>query len=175
MTQTDVLSMDVLSPRTFCPHGRFVPMDVLSAGCFVRRTFCPTDILSPRTFCPTDVLSLRTFCPHGRFVPTDVLSTDVLSPDILSPDVLSGHRFATTWVQIIGNVWKNWCRDENCVWCGVDPLGPRSGAKECPAHQGKELVPYGTNWKGNETLWSTIRCLEPLPLALTLFFVFTNW
>jgi hypothetical protein len=74
-------------PRTFCPHGRFVPTDVLSAGPFVRRTFCPTDLLSPRTFCPTDVFSLRTFCPHGRFVPTDVLSTDVLSPD-----VLSGHR-----------------------------------------------------------------------------------
>jgi hypothetical protein len=81
MTQTDVLSTDVLSPRTFCPHRRFV-----------RRTFCPTDLLSPRTFCPTDVLSLRTFCPHGRFVATDVLSTDVLSPDILSPDVLSGHH-----------------------------------------------------------------------------------
>jgi hypothetical protein len=80
MTQTDVLSTDVLSPRTFCPHGRFV-----------RRMLCPPDVLSPRTFCPTDVLSLWTFCPHRRFVPTDVLSTDVLSPDVLSPDVLSGH------------------------------------------------------------------------------------
>jgi hypothetical protein len=89
MTQTDILSMDILSPRMFCPHG-----------CFVRRTFCPTDVLSPRMFCPTDVLSLRTLCPHGRFVLTDVLSTDVLSPDVLSldvlsPDVLSGHRWHT--------------------------------------------------------------------------------
>jgi hypothetical protein len=53
MTQTDVLSTDVLSPRTFCPHG-----------CFVRRTFCLMDVLSPRTFCLTDVLSLWMFCPR---------------------------------------------------------------------------------------------------------------
>jgi hypothetical protein len=58
MTQTDVLS-----PRMFCPHGRFV-----------RRTFCPhgrfvpTDLLSDERFVATDVLSQRTFCPHGRFV-----------------------------------------------------------------------------------------------------------
>jgi hypothetical protein len=58
MTQTNILSTDVLSPRTFCPHG-----------CFVCRTFCPTDLLSPRTFfVATDVLSPRTFCPHGPFV-----------------------------------------------------------------------------------------------------------
>jgi hypothetical protein len=76
----NMTQMDVLSPRMFCPHRRFV-----------RWMFCPTDVLSPRMFCPMDVLSLRMFCPHGRFVPTDVLSTDVLSPDVLSPDVLSGH------------------------------------------------------------------------------------
>jgi hypothetical protein len=85
MTQTDVLSMDVLSPWKFCPHGRFV-----------RRMLCPPDVLSPRTFCPTDVLSLQTFCPHGCFVPTDVLSMDVLSPDVKSPDVLSGHPLLPT-------------------------------------------------------------------------------
>ncbi len=71
---------DVLSPRMFCPP------DVLSDGCFV-----PTDVLSNGRFVATDVLSPRTFCPHECFVPTDVLSTDVLSPDVLSPDVLSGH------------------------------------------------------------------------------------
>jgi hypothetical protein len=41
---------DVLSRRTFCPHGRFV-----------RRTFCLTYVRSPDVFLP-DVLSLRTFC-----------------------------------------------------------------------------------------------------------------
>jgi hypothetical protein len=76
MTKTDVLSTDVLSPRMFCPHGRLVPTDVLSAGRFV-----PMDLFS------TDVLSVRTF------VPTDILSTDVLSPDVLSPDVLPGHHY----------------------------------------------------------------------------------
>jgi hypothetical protein len=80
MTQTDVLSTDVLSPRTFCPHGRFV-----------RRTYCPTDLLSPRTFCPHGRFVRRTFCPHGcfvrrtfclygRFVPTDVLSSRTFCP-----------------------------------------------------------------------------------------------
>jgi hypothetical protein len=69
MTQTDVLS-----PRTFCPHGRFVhrtfcPTDVLSDGPFV-----PMDDLSDGRFVTTDVLSPRMFCPHGCFVPTDVLS-----------------------------------------------------------------------------------------------------
>ncbi len=68
MTQTDVLSTDVLSPRMFCPHGRFV-----------RRTFCPLDVLSAGrfvcwTFCPHGRFVRRTFCPPGRFVPTDVLS-----------------------------------------------------------------------------------------------------
>ncbi len=91
---------DVLSPWTFCPHGRFV-----------RRTFCLTGVLSPRMFCPTDVLSLLTFCPHGRFVPTDVLSTDVLSPDVLSPDVLSGHPiYQYTWQSVLDSrvrtLWK---------------------------------------------------------------------
>ncbi len=57
MTQTDVLSTDVLSPRTFCPP------DVLSDGPFV-----PTDVLSNGRFVATDVLSPRTFCPYGRFV-----------------------------------------------------------------------------------------------------------
>ncbi len=96
MTQMDVLSTDILSPWMFCPHGCFVPADVLSAGRFVRQTFYPTDVLSPWTFCPTDVLSLRMFCPHGLFVPMDVLSTDVLFPDVLSPDVLSGHLMDTS-------------------------------------------------------------------------------
>jgi hypothetical protein len=40
-------------------------MDILSAGRFVRRMFCPH-----RRFVATDVLSPRTFCPHGLFVPT---------------------------------------------------------------------------------------------------------
>ncbi len=62
---------DVLSPRTFCPHG-----------CLVFRTYCPSgrfvlsDVLSLRTFCPTDNISLafmspdvfsRKFCPSGHF------------------------------------------------------------------------------------------------------------
>jgi hypothetical protein len=68
MTQTDILSTDVLSPRTFCPHGRFVrrtfcPPDVLSDGRSV-----PTDVLSDGCFVATDVLSPRTFCPYGHFV-----------------------------------------------------------------------------------------------------------
>ncbi len=69
MTRTDILSTDVLSPRVFCPQGRFV-----------RRTFCPLDVLSSRTFCLTDVLSLRMFCPHRRFVPMDVLSPWTFCP-----------------------------------------------------------------------------------------------
>jgi hypothetical protein len=53
--QMDVMSLDILSHRTFVP-----------------RTFCPADVLSPEvlfpwTFCLTDVLSLY------------VMSTDVLS------------------------------------------------------------------------------------------------
>ncbi len=59
MTQTDVLS-----PRTFCPHGHFVPTDILSAGRFVL-----TDVLSNWRFVCPDVLSPRTFCLYGRFVP----------------------------------------------------------------------------------------------------------
>jgi hypothetical protein len=87
MTQTDVMSPDILSLQTFCHHGcfvprmlqyvtgYFVPTDVLSAGRFV-----PPDVLSRRMFCPSgcfvppDVLSLRTFCPSGRFVPVCYVS-----------------------------------------------------------------------------------------------------
>jgi hypothetical protein len=48
-------SLDVLSLRTFCPSGCFVP------GRFVSQTFYPI----------------------GHFVPPDVLSQDVLTPDVL--------------------------------------------------------------------------------------------
>jgi hypothetical protein len=65
-------------PGKYDSDGRFVPMGVLSAGCFV----------------PTDVLSPRLFCPSGRFVPTDVLS----------PDVLSGHRLYSTQAYLQGNM-----------------------------------------------------------------------
>jgi hypothetical protein len=74
---------DVMSP------GRFVSLDILSP-----RTFCPTDIMSldvlpPCAFCLLDVLSLRMFCNAGSYVPSDVLS-----PYVMSPDNLSGHRYA---------------------------------------------------------------------------------
>jgi hypothetical protein len=61
------VSMDVLSPRTFCLYGCFVPTDVLSLqmfcpyGRFVPRTLC-LRLFCLRTFC------LRMFCPYGRFV-----------------------------------------------------------------------------------------------------------
>jgi hypothetical protein len=58
MTQTDVLSLDILSLRTFGPYWHFVPKDVLSHGCYVSRR-----------------LVHRMFCPSERFVPQDVLST----------------------------------------------------------------------------------------------------
>jgi hypothetical protein len=48
--------LDVLSPRTFCPAGRFVPADILSLRTLCLQLFCL------QTFC------LRTFCPYGRFV-----------------------------------------------------------------------------------------------------------
>jgi hypothetical protein len=104
MTQTDVLSTDVLSPRTFCPHGRFV-----------RRTFCPTDVLSPRTFCPTDVLSLRMFCRYGRFVPTDVLSLRTFCPRTFCPRTFCHWTFClrtfclgTIYVCIYSCAISNW-------------------------------------------------------------------
>jgi hypothetical protein len=59
----NITQTDVLSPRTFCPHGCFVPTDVLSDGRFV-----PTDVLSDGRFVAMDILSPRMFCPHGRFV-----------------------------------------------------------------------------------------------------------
>ncbi len=75
MTQTDVLSTDVLSSRTFCPP------DILSNGYFVQRTFCPHGRFVRLTFCrygrfvPTDVLSLRTFCPRTFCLRTFCLRT----------------------------------------------------------------------------------------------------
>jgi hypothetical protein len=51
----NILSLAVLSLRTFCPHGHFVPPAVLS-----RRTFC-LDVLSLQMFCPW-TLCLRTLC-----------------------------------------------------------------------------------------------------------------
>jgi hypothetical protein len=82
ITQTEVMSPDVLSLGMFCPDG-----------CFVLRTlwlrhFVLTVILSAERFVPLDVLSYRTFC-----LP-DVLSQDVLSPDVLSLDVLSGKLYS---------------------------------------------------------------------------------
>jgi hypothetical protein len=72
ISQKDVLSLDVLSPRTFClpdvlscrrfcPHGHFVPTDILPhgryiSGCLCRRMFLSPDVLSLRMLC------LRTFC-----------------------------------------------------------------------------------------------------------------
>jgi hypothetical protein len=59
-----VLSTNVLSPWTFCPHGRFVRW----------------------------MLCCRTFCPHGHFVQRMFCSSEHFVPmDVLSPDVLSGH------------------------------------------------------------------------------------
>ncbi len=87
----DIFSLDILSSRTFCPHGRFVPTDVLSAGRFVAGRFVPTDVLSDGCFVRPDVLSPRTICPYRCFVHVH-LSPDVLSLDVLSPDVLSGHQ-----------------------------------------------------------------------------------
>ncbi len=50
--------------RMFCPHGRFVPTDVLSAGCYITGSFVPLDILSAGCFVCLDVLSRRMFCPE---------------------------------------------------------------------------------------------------------------
>jgi hypothetical protein len=86
MTQEDVLSMEVLSPQTFCPHGCFVRRtfclpDVLSAGHFVHWTFCPYGRFVRRMFClygcfvPKDILSLRTFCPRTFCLQTFCLRT----------------------------------------------------------------------------------------------------
>ncbi len=71
ISQKDVFSPDVLSLRTFCPHGRLVCRTFCPYGCFVS-----TDVLFPQTFCPSDVMSPA-----------------VLSPDVLSPDVLSLRTF----------------------------------------------------------------------------------
>ncbi len=83
MIQTDILSPDVLSTRTFCPHGCFF------SRMLCRRTFRPSgrfvrpDVLSVRTFFLPDVLSA------GRFVSPDILSAGRLVP----PDVLSRRTF----------------------------------------------------------------------------------
>jgi hypothetical protein len=79
MTQKEVLSLDVLSLRTFCPFGRFVPTDVLSNGLFVR-----TDVLSHRTFCYPDVLSLYTLCLRTLCLRTLCLRTFCLGTIILA-------------------------------------------------------------------------------------------
>ncbi len=62
ITQTDVMSPDVLSIQTFCP------MDVLSHRCYVSGCFAPTDFFSAGHFVPPDILShqifsLQMFCP----------------------------------------------------------------------------------------------------------------
>jgi hypothetical protein len=67
MSQKDVLSLDVLSLRTFCPAGRFVPTDFSSL-----RTFCPYGCFVPwmlglRVFC-LRMFCLWMFCPYGCFV-----------------------------------------------------------------------------------------------------------
>ncbi len=67
--QTDVMSPDVLSLQTFCPHGRFVPQ-----------------MLCIWMFCPHRCFVCRTFCPSGYFV-----SPDFFPPDVLSLYVMSGH------------------------------------------------------------------------------------
>jgi hypothetical protein len=77
ISQKDVLSPDVLSLRTFCPAGRFIPPDVLSHG-----TFCPSGHFVPRTLCLSDLMSPA-----------------VMSPDVLSPDVCpSGHFVSRRFV-----------------------------------------------------------------------------
>jgi hypothetical protein len=57
ITQTDVMSLDVLSLRTFCRHRHFVPQ-MLCPG-----MFCPS-----RMFCPTGCFVPPDICPSGRFV-----------------------------------------------------------------------------------------------------------
>jgi hypothetical protein len=64
------MSLDVLSPRTFClrsfcPAGRFVSVDVLShirevSGCYVGGRFVPPDVLAP------DVLSWHCCVPWAH-------------------------------------------------------------------------------------------------------------
>jgi hypothetical protein len=108
ITQTDVMSPDILSLQTFCPHGRFVPQICLQMFCL--QTFCLL-IVSP------DVLPCLTFCPAGRFFPQDVLSRLTFCPsghlvlDRMSLDVLFGHWW-------YGTSPKLRCRSKYCcdVW-----------------------------------------------------------
>ncbi len=83
VSQIDVLSPDVLSLRTFCPHGSFV--------CW---PFCPTDVMSLAVMSP-DILSLRMFYLSGCFISPDVLSlwTFCLSGRFVSPYVSSLRTF----------------------------------------------------------------------------------
>ncbi len=68
ISQRDVLSPDVLSLRTFSPHGHFVCWMFCPA-----RRFVPLDVLSLRTFCPMDIMSHGSYVSGryvaGRFVP----------------------------------------------------------------------------------------------------------
>ncbi len=74
MTQTDVLSPDVLSLRMFCTPGRFV-----------RQMLCL------RMFCSHRCFVCRTFSSSECFVPPDVLSQCVMSLDVMFRDLLSWH------------------------------------------------------------------------------------
>ncbi len=98
---------DVLSLRTFCLYGHFVPPDVLSL-----RMFCPYGRLVS-----TDVLSLRTFCPTD-FMSPGIMSPDVLSPDVLSPDGLSLRTFCHQTF-CLGTLWPfrtQWQHFQSGFW-----------------------------------------------------------
>jgi hypothetical protein len=59
MTQTDVLSLDVLALQFWS----YIPADVLFHGCYVSGCFVPMEVLYAGRFVRPDVLSRRTFCP----------------------------------------------------------------------------------------------------------------
>ncbi len=65
MTQAVVLSLDILSLRTFCPYWHFVPKDVL-CGTLCLQASCIPDVV------PLNVWSRKIFCPS--FVPVSYVS-----------------------------------------------------------------------------------------------------
>ena len=80
------MSLGMFSLReTFCLMGTFCPIDVLSRGCFIRRTFRSSGVLSRGLLLRWDVLCSGIFCmltftvqyerglAVGRFVLRDIV------------------------------------------------------------------------------------------------------
>jgi hypothetical protein len=95
-----VMSPDVLSLQTFCPHGHFVPRML----CL--QMFCSTDVLCAERFVPPDILSCQTFYLSECFVPGC----------FVSGRLVSGRFVWAPNVQCVGKRCLGNERKEKVIW-----------------------------------------------------------